>query len=718
MASDSGDFLQQLMVTFRAEAQEHLQLIEAGLLALERAGEPGGTAAVVEEIFRAAHSLKGAARAVDLADVENVCQRVEETFAGWKREGLRPPPEALERMHEETARIAALVAAPAAPISPVTANGSPWRAVPMAPARPPQPAASEDGRLPQSGGMVRIRMDALDAQLLQAEEMLAVKLAAARRVRDLRELLAQLRADGGRRHASHLPGEPDREAGSRRLAARTVEFIRAAEQDRDNVGKLVDELLARAKQLVLLPFSTISRGLPRMVRDACREQGKDAELVLRGEAIEVDKRILDTLKDPLLHLLRNAIAHGIDPPSERVRRGKPARGHIELQVEQRPGSQIRIAVSDDGGGIDLEAVKSAAIRAGWLTAGEADRLPDADAHRLVFRSDLSTSAGVDRLSGRGLGLAIVQEKVVELGGQIQVRSTPGRGTTFEIAVPAIRATFRGVLVRCAARLLVLPTPQVESVGRVRADEVRLVNGRDTLSRQGRVVPIVRLERLLGGRELPAQLGPAAAFPLVLAGRDEQLVALAVDEVLDEREFLVKPLRRPLDRVRHVSAAAVLPGGGLAVVLDVPDLLVSAREVQGRAFAPASQAPPVAPPHILLAEDSITSRLLVRSILESAGYRVTTAVDGLDAWARLRAGRFDLLVSDIEMPRLDGLELSERVRADAGLAHLPVVLVTALASDRDRERGLEVGANAYIVKSSFDQDTLLEAVRRLVGEPPK
>ena len=482
-----------------------------------------------------------------------------------------------------------------------------------------------------------------------------------------------------------------------------------------SIGKLVDDLLEDSKKLLLLPFATLAAPFPKLVRDLCRDQGKEADLVVQGDEVEIDKRILEEMKIPLIHLLRNSVDHGIEAPDERRRLGKPSRATITLAVSRVNGNKVELLVSDDGAGIDAGKVKASAVEHGVLTADAARQLGEAEAQRLIFEADVTTSPMITRLSGRGLGLAIVREKTEKLGGTVSVESQSRQGTQFSIVLPSTLATFRGILVEAAQRLFVVPTVHVERVARVNADEIRTVEGRDTVSLSGRAIALVRLADVL---ELPRAKsnGDAHAATLVLVlGTGDQRIAFAVDAVRDEQEVLVKPLRAPLSRVRNIAGATVLGSGQVAPILNVSDLLKSARKAGSAvARAAAGARPAHAEAHsVLVAEDSITSRMLLKSILESAGYKVKTAVDGMEAFTLLRAEPFDLVVSDVEMPRLNGFDLTAKIRADKKLAELPVVLVTALETREDRERGIDVGANAYIVKSSFDQSHLLDAIRRLV-----
>lgn len=727
MTSSDAQFLEELRAVFDVEAAEHVQAIVTGLLALE---EPASAAEQKERIavvFRAAHSLKGAARAVGMAEVESQCHALEDLFAEWKRAGKVPTAASLDEAQRALSALSAAVGTRAAE-------------KPAAPVRS-APSASVGGG-PVSEETVRIGVGKLDLMLTLAEEMFAAKLAAAQRQEEIAELgrrlglwQQELRAvESGSRGLRQALGPAAADTSTRAHDAAlarlldfgdwTADFVRSLEEhlgtlargarrDRHAIGKLVDDLLEEAKQLVLLPFGSCAGPFPKLVRDLCQEQGKEATLVIRGEEVPVDKRVLEELKDPLVHLLRNAIDHGIESPAMRRAAGKPPRATITIAVTPLDGRKVEVSVTDDGAGIDVELVKESAVREGLLSREEAQALDAAAGRALVLHADVSSRQRITKLSGRGLGLAIVRERAEKLGGAVTVDSDPGRRTRFGIVVPAVRTTFRGVLVEVAERRFVVPTVHVERVAMVRAGDVRTVEGRETIAVDGRAVARVRLADVL---ELPEPgLGhetPASAPVVVLVAGDER-VAFAVDAVLGEQDVLVKRFGRPLVRVRNVSGATVLASGDVVPILNGTDLLRAARRA-GTPRRSAAAATPRTPATkaILVVEDSITSRLMIKHVLEAAGYRVQTAVDGMDAFTQLRAAQFDLVVSDVEMPRLNGFDLTARIRADERLAELPVVLVTALETREDRERGIDVGANAYLGKSGFDQDDLLDAVRRL------
>jgi two-component system chemotaxis sensor kinase CheA len=730
-----------LRATFRVEASDHLQTLASGLLELEASTTSDDRKRLIDTVFRAAHSLKGAARAVNFTEIESTCQALEDTLARWKKGTETLSQGALDaalalldsisnvlRVDDSSAVRSArsspppLVALASTPASPAVEESVALESVPAVTA---ERAVGED--------TVRIAVRKLDLQLLEAEEMLAAKQLIGQRALELAALTQQL--DSVSRewrkiqpHARALRRLPEHTALAefldwnhdqhRALENKMAALRRSAEQDRLTIGRQVDDLLADAKRLLMLPLATLGALLPKIVRDLCRDQGKEAKLIIQGDSIEIDKRILEEMKDPLIHLLRNSVDHGVEPPTRRRELGKPVSATIKLSIVRTSSEQVCIEVSDDGAGFDAAQLKATAIKRGLVTQECAQGLDEMQAMELAFESDVSTSPIITRLSGRGLGLAIVRERAQKLGGKVGIESRLGQGTTIRMLLPLTLATFRGVLIAVGGQRFIVPTADIERVGRYRPEDLKTVEGRETIVFGGRTVALVRLTDVLG---LPAMTAnrSATSTAVVLLGRAEQIVAFEIDAVLDEQEVLVKPFAKPLVRVRNISGATILGSGDVVPVLRVSDLLLGARQAgtplraASDASAAVSSATTSPAKRVLLAEDSITSRMLLKGILESAGFMVTTAVDGMDAFTALRTEKFDLLVSDVEMPRLNGFDLTARIRADRKLAELPIVLVTALATRADRERGVEVGANAYLIKSSFDQSNLLDIVRRLL-----
>lgn len=765
-------FLKRLLETFQVEATDHLQRISGALIELEKAPDESVREQLFETILREAHSMKGAARAVSFVDIESICQRLESIFAGLKkrhldltkplldlsydavdvldellhakddaqRAGLKNKTSLVLRSLEEV--IKGIPPSPRVP-KPTPPIATPPTTTIVAPAGEekevvpvPEPVTEKTVRTET----VRIAAAKLDALLLQAEELLAAKLVSARlsdELHRMRGLMGQwetqwIKARTEMRRLQSRQNQPRRAVRTsefnnrltgltefmewnqsfvRDLQAQLMSLAHDAEQHARATGSMVDNLLNETKSALMLPFSTALEGFPKIVRDVAHARGKEAELVVDSGEIEIDKRVLEGMKDALIHLVRNSVDHGLELPPERERLSKPARGTVTIAARQQGGNRIEISVSDDGAGIDAEEVRAKVVSAGLMTKKEAARLSDQQVLAFIFHSGFSTSPVITDISGRGLGLAILREKVERLGGTVSVETTRQVGTTFRILLPLTLATFRGVLVECAGQLFVLPTAGIERVVRVKRAEIKTIENRETILFDGRTMALVRLEQTLemARREMPEQLS-VMAIVLKASGSE---IAFAVDGVLGEQEVIVKSLGTQLARVRNIAGATVLGTGQVVPILNVFDLVKSVMRTADTATIETALPTVRSSLSVLIADDSITSRTLLKNVLESAGYRVRTAVDGLDAWATLKVEDFDLVVSDVEMPRLNGFDLTARIRADEKLSELPVILVTALASAEDRARGVDAGANAYIVKSSFDQGNLLEVVRRLI-----
>ncbi|MGA2974814.1 MAG: response regulator [Spirochaetia bacterium] len=742
MDKKKEEFLARLRETFRVEAAEHIEAIMTGLLTMEHANDTE-RAPIVERIFREAHSLKGASRSVSLPDVEELCQELESTFAAMKREELRTSTEILDAIHPALGVLTTMCESPGAPSSPEEREkeqkalaalerivqgpvGERAETPTAAIVSSPRVVSAQAAPAAATTDSVRVSTQKLGAILSEAEALVGAKIAASTRAAELRALAADLTAWNQRRvhrstrqrrgHEGTIDASEALEPEmffSKTLEHSLRKLVGSAHQDALALAAITDRLLEDTKKVLLLPCSYLLGVLPHIVRDLAQEQGKKADMLVTGEDIEVDRRVLDELKDPLIHLLRNCVDHGIEKPDARRELGKPARGSVTITVKPAEGNRVEFMVADDGSGIDTGKVAKAAERLGLIAADEKVHAPEADTIGLIFHSGLSTSPIITDLSGRGLGLAIVREKLEKLGGTITVTSKPGAGTTFRMLVPLSLSTFRGVLVDVAGKRFVLPTASVVRVTRVRPEEIKTIENRQVLALGARAVSLVRLRDAL---ELSGPDGRAngAARQVVVVRAAERQVAFMVDEVLGEQEVMVKSLGRQLTRVRNIAGASISGSGAVIPILNVVDLMESASLAGSPGPIDAVQeTAPTRHERLLIAEDSITARTLLKGILEGAGYEVATAVDGMDALTRLKAEPFDLLVSDVDMPRMNGFELTAKVRADKKLQELPVVLVTALGLQKDREYGIEVGANAYIVKSDFDQGNLLEIIRRLV-----
>jgi two-component system, chemotaxis family, sensor kinase CheA len=766
MDRKDNDFLKRLLATFKIEAQEHIGALSSGLIELERASTAEKQLEIIETIFREAHSLKGAARSVNLTDIETICQSLENVFAALRRQEIALSPELFDVLHKAVDSLDRLLlsigtertASEKSQLTELTerlkdaARGvlpSPRELEPERKEEPP--VFPEAGTYPPPviekpvlAETVRVPVAKLTPVLLQAEELLLAKLSSGQRVAELTEVASVFAAwerewtkvQPEIQKVRHLLERKDREDQDNKTDShltRLLEFLdwnqahhklvenrikgvtKSTEHDHHTLGRLVENLLIDTKKVLMVPFSSLLELFPKLVRDLSRDQGKEVELTINGGEIEIDRRILEEMKDPLIHFMRNSIDHGIEDPKERKEKNKSIRGMIKISIAQKERSNVEISIEDDGAGIPIQKVRPSALKLGIISEEENQKLNDQEALWLIFRSGVTTSPIITDISGRGLGLAIVREKVERLGGVISFETHPDAGTTFRIVLPLTRATFRGVLIRANDHPFIIPVTHVERVVRVKKEEIKTVENRETLRINGRILPLISLCNVL---ELPQKEKREKENDVIMAlvlGSAERSIAFSVDEVLDEQEILVKTLGRQLLRVRHISGATVLGTGRVVPILSVPDLMKSAMKA----------TPPAAPmtrtteeletkrKSILVVEDSITARALLKNILETAGYKVRTAVDGIDAFTALKTEDFDIVVSDVDMPRMNGFDLTSKIRADKKLSEVPVVLVTALDSREDRARGIDVGANAYIVKSSFDQSNLLEVIKRLI-----
>jgi two-component system, chemotaxis family, sensor kinase CheA len=769
---EDAEFLRDLMETFLQETEEHIRVLSAAVVELEAAGE-SGAAGPVEILFREAHSLKGAAGAVGLPTIVSICQAVESVLAKLKRRSLLATPPVVDAISEfvdclqscllgnqpggeerATTLIeklnslgeAAQERAADEPVKPIVirqttpGNGNgqspkpappkaerPLVSKPMAASPAPEPVqpAGNPGTAETSTGAtdtVRVSTAKLESLMLQAEEFISVKLSTGQRSSALRDINSRLDTWKREWYQARISGDHEKvaeflewnSAFMEGLVADLRTLSKTTEEECRTISPMVDELVDGMKRVLMLPVASLLSSFPKMVRDLARSRGKQAELLISGADIEIDKRVIENLKDPLTHILRNAVDHGIETPETRQSLGKPGRGRILVAVSQLENNKIQIAITDDGGGIDVHQLREAAARDGLRTQGQLDATDDAEALRLIFASGLSTSVVVSQVSGRGLGMAIVEEKVDYLGGSVAVETELGRGTTFRIIVPATLATARGILAQVSDWPFVMPVVSVDRVVRIRKGDVRMVENRETIQLEGHTLPLVNLHEVLD-LPLKPQRNASDYIQAVVAGGGDDRVAFAVDRIIGEQEVLVKTLGPQLVRVRNIAGGTIIGSGKVVPIMNIADLLQSAAASSrtGRRSDAAGANGSESRKAVLVVEDSITSRMLLKNVLEAAGYYVKPTVDGIDALSALRDEDFDLVISDIEMPRMDGFELTSKIRGDSRFSRLPVMLVTGLETQEQKERGIDVGANAYLTKSSFTQGTLLETARSLL-----
>ena len=747
--------LEWLGVLFGVELADRCRNLSALLAEIEGVGTQSEDELVagLRAVGRELHSLKGAAQADGASSIEHVAHAAEGAvlaLLGAVSGSAKRPDEAwfdalwaaidtVKILHAEPATdtsqlIAALVALTPEPLA--------AEPTPIASARArskPTPSALPPARERTEQNSVRVSLEKLDTLLTESGELSVTHLRIAERLTEVRELQRQLerlqrewrksrpvrarlrrgQVQSASRDVETLLGMAERsEQEVQSVLQRTRVLVGDLAQNISQLGAVAGAIGEEVIAIRLLPAGTIFSPLERLVRDVSRQTGKDARLVLSGTETDLDRRILDELRDPLMHMVRNTIDHGIEAPQDRLLAGKTAHGTLRISAVPR-GDRVQIVVEDDGRGLDVEAIRDTAVRRNLLSAAQAGLLDTPSLIELIFHPGFSTRAGVSELSGRGVGMDVVREHVNRLGGDISVRTSPGVGTCFTVAVPLTLATTRVLLVEDAGQTFAIPSSSIERTGRTRFADVQRVEGRRALKIDGRMLPLVELADVLQRRAPdPSAADTWRSFFVLPQG--ERAVAVLADRLIDETELVVKALGAPLTRVRHVTGAAILGTGVVVVILNPTDLIKSAlRNLESvQRLSPLDDVvpgPQTEPPRrrVLVVDDSVMTRTLERSILEAAGYVVVVAGDGAQALDVLNENPVDVIVSDIEMPRMDGFELTAAVRHDERWRNLPIVLVTSLDSPEHIERGAAAGADAYIVKGRFDQDDLVQTIGRLL-----
>ncbi len=730
------DIRQKLLATFQLEHRDHVDQIRALLAAVEKSGEPAG--GELEEVFRRAHSLKGAARAVDLRPVEGLAHHLETLFSRMRRGELPFNKEvsgavelALNASEDCVAAIGGNGPAP----SFQTALSTLERVLGIGPepdteviAAPVDATAAVvfqpletlrittqnfDGLLRSAGGLLMERQrqnevtTLLGGILRQASEL-------AKETENVRRAVASPGSTGRGSH-SKLNVMMDGLQRQTRALVRSARTTRSLQQRSCwTMSRLGKQLQKDVWQARMVPAESLLEGYRKMMRDLARDASREIVFRATSTGVHADRRVLEALKDPLMHLLRNSVSHGIEAPQERVAKSKPSAGTVTLVIGSE-GQRLSVTVSDDGRGVDLARVAEVAVEQRILSGAEAGKRSKYELAQILFRPGFSTSRSVTELSGRGMGLSVVYETVRRLRGDVDLTPREDGGVSLRMSVPLSIATHRLLLVACADRHFAVPLHDIERLLRVRPGDVGTVEGKPVVVFDAQPVSLYRLCDLLGLEESPAE----TLRVMILRVRGRR-IALAVDEFLWECETVIQDLGPAASRDGKVSGGILLDDGRIALVLDPAQLLEGASRAALPDFVKAPDlvkpAPEASKPElfsILVVDDSMTTRTLEKSILEANGYHVRVAVDGVEALTQLRGEIPDLVITDVQMPRLDGFGLLEAMKADPKLARIPVIVVTSLERREDQARGLELGADAYIVKRKFDQGELLAAIRQIL-----
>jgi two-component system, chemotaxis family, sensor kinase CheA len=744
----------ELRSLFQTECDEHLQRLEEGLLRLESA--PQDTSAL-DTSFRATHSLKGTGRMLEIEPLESIAHRCEDLLGQVRRGQLAFTPELLDKLSpaldamrkivEEVmaggaitvsvAPIIGILEGTVTPVAPVAATPPPpvvevvsvtepepvvlagpvivpevvvapeviiapevvaVAQTEIAPAPVPTQTNANANNANAEWETVRVAAQKLDALILLAGELSVTTQRLGRSLRPLEELVALWE------EANHAPNM--REGLKTRIGQVIGELQRATAEDSSRLNLVADELEESIRGLRLLPLSQVFSLFGRTVRDLSRAQGKEVRLEIEGGDTTADKRILEEIKDPLTHMIRNSIDHGIETPDERVAAGKQSQATITLRAYQS-ATRVIVEIEDDGRGLNAEAISRTALKRGVRTQEQLDALSVQERQRLVFEPGFSTKDVVSDVSGRGVGMDVVLTNVEKLRGTISIDSRDGLGCKFQMQFPITLVTTRVLLLQESGNSYALPMESVDEARLVPRESLFLLEGRLTLSVRGEAIPVAPLHEVLG---LPGTPHTARVLSCVLIQEGTRRAGILVEALEDEQELLLKPLAGQLRNLPLVTGATVLGTGEICLALAASELLTRVHEQQAGSWATVQAA--VAPKKtVLLVEDSVTTRTWEKRALEGAGYIVVTAVDGEDGYEKLLSQPFDGIVSDIEMPRLDGLALTERVRKDSRFATLPIILVTTHGTEEDRQRGMSAGANAYLVKGPLEKAVLLQTLER-------
>ncbi len=730
--------LKDLMAIFKAETEEHLTRLEKGLIELERRPEDLD---LLKDLSREVHTLKGAARAFGFSEIQDIAHRIEDIFEAIREKKISFDSHRAEQIFKGLDAIRILLEGLLSGEK-VSANFSgickaletslskeedsrrlkpePDPALSLTQENvPPLGLKEEYLRIPLSrvdellylvGEVVIQRMNS-PAKILQAKRISKLTKEAQKAISNLGE---SIKKELVGRDGELIKGVSQCDAMMERLREQTQKLYDLVSSEAFQLDPIIEELQSKIKRVKMLPLSTLFDRFPRMVRDIAFQQGKEVRLEISGEETELDKKVLERIKSSLIHLLRNSIDHGIEDPEERKKQGKPTQGTIKISAFNE-GDNVVISVEDDGKGIDLEEVKQNALKRGLVSERDLLRMTDQDILNLIFLSGYSTSQKVTELSGRGLGLDIVLREVSELKGRVMVNTQRHKGTTFRLILPLSIAIIQVLFVKVKGMVFAFPIPSVNECLRVDQKEISTIEGRMAFSLRGHIIPLLSLSNVLGIRSSIDEGKKNPLLWVVLVGDSQRQIGFIVDEIVGEEEVFIKSLGRFLGKVKYVSGAVIMSNGEVIVVLDVEDLLkhsplsLPISKIQGELVNPSRKKG-----RILVVEDAFSTRELERSILENKGYWVDTAVDGLDALNRLAMESYDLILSDIEMPRMDGFELCRALKSNEAYKRIPVVMLTAMQKEEDKRRGMEVGAAAYLVKSHFDQANLLEIIERLIG----
>jgi two-component system sensor histidine kinase and response regulator WspE len=724
-----------LLDLFRIEAETQTLVLTSGLLALERDPYAVGQ---LEACMRAAHSLKGAARIVGLAPGVSVAHAMEDCFVAAQQGRMVLQHPQIDRLLGSTDLLARIANTPEPDQSEIDDCLAGLTRIlldePTMPAKIVQqavPVLTERRRTDEpvdgSERVLRVTAENLNRLLGLAGESL-VESRWVKPFADSLLRLKRLQREAGKtldtlRDAlsARAPDELAQAAlaDAERLIADCQQALGQRLQelemfDRRSVN-LSNRLYDEALVCRMRPFADGIQGFPRGVRDVARSLGKQVKLEVIGESTQVDRDILAKLDAPLGHLLRNAVDHGVEAPDERRAVGKPVEGIVRLEARHSAGA-LHVIISDDGRGVDLDKLRKAVIERNLIHAEAAAALSEAELLEFLFLPGFSMKGAVSDISGRGVGLDVVRDMVRQVRGTVHVSSQPGKGTRFQLQLPVTLSVVRTLLAEVNGEPYAFPLAHIVRTLKLPKDRIQLLEGRQHFDFDGRQIGLVTAHQVLETGDLPAS---GDELSVIVVGHGSHIYGLVVDRFLGERELVVQPLEAQFGKIRDIAAGALMSDGSPVLIVDAEDLIRSVDKlvsggrlsrVQGDVAVKTAKRK-----RVLVVDDSLTVREVERKLLSTHGYDVEIAVDGMDGWNAVRTGHFNLVITDIDMPRMDGIELVGLINKDPNLKGVPVMVVSYKDRDEDRQRGLEAGAAYYLTKGSFHDETLLQAVIDLIGE---
>ncbi|TAN66692.1 MAG: hybrid sensor histidine kinase/response regulator [Methylobacter sp.] len=730
--------IKKFQARFVEEARDHVTRLGDGLDALARNPSDSEN---INSIFRSAHTIKGSSRMLKLITITDTAHQLEDVLGALREGSLAYSQELGRLLYRGVDGLSALVeklaeggelpavdealckalalaakgenpsvqAATASPPESCTAEEIPALQT-VAPATEPgatPPSVESKLKAPDT---VRVKMNKLDELINLMGEVISSHARSHQRLLDIREIELM-------DFAAANAAEADRTM----LKTHLHRFAQTLRDDVLAQELLMNELHSKALIMRMLPLSIVFDPVGRMVRELADSLGKDVECIVSGSEIELDRQLIDKLSDPVLHLLRNAVDHGIEPPAVRQTAGKCEPGRITLSARQ-DGGWVVIEIADNGRGIPIEAIREKAVRKGFVTEEKAEALSEQEIIDLIFLPGFSTSPIITGISGRGVGMDVVKRCIVDdLQGVVNVESRPGIGATFALRLPLSLAMMRVLLVEVGGIPFGFSAQYVTELLRVPQSELLNVAERQAVIIRNEFVPVVPLEDML---RIPPQTIRKASrskkqeglLLLVVHVRSDKL-AFVVNDLLDERDMVIKPLPEHMRRLTMVSGIVTTGKNELVDILHVPVLLEMSRSARGETSkhrVKTTQGMDGAPLRVLVVDDSLNTREIEKDVLEAHGYLVTLAEDGLDGLRKAQSGDFDAVLTDVEMPNMDGFTLTERLRGEDKYRDTPIIIITSREKEEDKRRGIQVGADAYIVKGDFDQSNLVDILRNLLG----